>query len=152
VRGFSLVEALAALVILACAVLALVPLVAMSSGANGEARHLTTATLLALDKIEALRASGAFTASPPGALDQNTAGFCDFFDAFGVALAGSAGSVPVGTAFVRRWSVAIAAGTPPRQATIQVAVMPFASGVSRRRATARQRGEVRLAALIGSAP
>jgi type II secretory pathway pseudopilin PulG len=153
VRGFSLVETLTAIVILACALLALAPLMTMGTGASGQARSITTATLLAVDSVEALRHSGALVASPADALDRNAPGFHDFFDPSGAPIvAGGGGAVPAGAAFVRRWSIAITGAPLTDQITIQVAVMPLSAGGAMRRATARHRGEVRLAAIIGRAP
>jgi hypothetical protein len=43
-------------------------------------------------------------ASPPGALDDNVSGYCDFLDAAGASL-GSGSSLPSGAVFVRRWSI-----------------------------------------------
>jgi type II secretory pathway pseudopilin PulG len=148
VRGFSLLETLTAIVVLGCALLALAPLVTRTRDVNAESRHLTTATLLALDKIEDLRAGAIPGPSPIDALDRNVPGFCDFFDALGTALGSGSGGIPAGTAFVRRWSIAMPAPVPGAETTIRVSVIPQRAGASVRQGAARYRGEVRLAALI----
>jgi hypothetical protein len=89
---------------------------------------------MALQKMEQLRAfTWAFDAagapisdvglasSPAGALEQNTAGYCDFLDVSGRTLAGDL-SIPDGTVFVRRWSIEPLAGGDAL--VIQVAVAP----------------------------
>jgi prepilin-type N-terminal cleavage/methylation domain-containing protein len=147
VRGFSLIETLTAITILGYALLALAPLVMTTRRVNSESRHLTAATLLALDKIEDLRSAAITAASPSDALDRNAPGFCDFFDALGTPLGGG-GAVPIGTAFVRRWSIALPSLTPGAETTIRVSVIPQPAGASPRSGVRRYRGEVQLAAVI----
>lgn len=64
-------------------------------------------------------------ASPVNTLLSNVAGYCDFLDARGLWVAGGA-LAPIGTAWVRRWSVA------PTEAladtlTLQVVVVPVSA-------------------------
>ena len=98
-------EVVVATALLALAIVSLAELVGIAVVANRHARDTTYATLLAFQKIEELRGA-AYTdlaASPPGALDQNTSGCVDFLDERGSVL--GAGSMPVGTVYIRRWSI-----------------------------------------------
>ena len=127
-----MLEVFVAIAVLLVALMALAHLAAMSTRANTSARTTTSASLLAAQKMEQLRAlawgfdargqpvsdtttdltksppaagSGVgLTPSPGSALTSNTPGYCDFLDANGRSL-GGAGSAPPGTIFVRRWSV-----------------------------------------------
>jgi prepilin-type N-terminal cleavage/methylation domain-containing protein len=131
-RGFSLLEVLVATAVFTVAVGGLAELCAIASRANSAARATTTAAMLAAQKMEQLRALtwgfdefamplGDFTTdltvspempntgvglspSPPGALAQSTAGYCDFLDATGHWLSGGA-APPAAAVFVRRWSI-----------------------------------------------
>jgi hypothetical protein len=51
------------------------------------------------------------TASPPGALDRDTRGYCDFTDGNGNVVAVDEG-VPPGAVYVRRWSIELLRGQP----------------------------------------
>ena len=130
--GFSLLEVLVATTILLVALTALAQLSAMATRANTTARTTSTTTLLAVQKMEQLRAltwgfdsSGnpssdtttdiavlpprsnegvGLSPSPGGALEQNTPGYCDFVDASGRSLGGDE-SEAVGASFARRWSI-----------------------------------------------
>jgi prepilin-type N-terminal cleavage/methylation domain-containing protein len=132
-RGFSLVEALFALVVLSVAVSGLAHLFTVAASTNARARATTYATVLAQQKMEQLRglafgfepgggpvtdvetditvqpelpAGGAgLQPSPPGALADNTVGYVDYVDASGASLGGAAAVPPPGAAYVRRWSV-----------------------------------------------
>lgn len=54
-RGFSLIEVLVSLVILAISLLALASLMAMTTQTNSFGSHMTEATTFAQDRLEALR-------------------------------------------------------------------------------------------------
>ena len=137
--GFSLVEALVALALLAIALASMGQLAVVSVGANIEARHASALTAAAFDKMEQLRAlAWGFDAfglpvsdtssdasrvpslaaggqglmpSPPGTLDADTQGYCDYLSADG-AWKGSGPGVPPGAVYVRRWAVAPLASNP----------------------------------------
>ena len=116
-RGFSLLEVLVAMTILAVALVALAQVVALSINATTAANTTTLATVLARDKMEQLRsltwgfdASGMPVAdprlspSPADALTHNVSGFCDFVGADGQPL-GEVTTPPPGAMYVRRWSI-----------------------------------------------
>jgi prepilin-type N-terminal cleavage/methylation domain-containing protein len=131
-RGFSLLEVIVATSILVAGVAGVAPLLIVASRANQSARVTTTASLLAQQKMEQLRAlmwgrdpsgvllsdvdtdltvafaSGAggfgLQPSPAGSLDRNVNGYCDFIGADGRVLGGGS-ALPAGTAYVRRWAI-----------------------------------------------
>lgn len=154
-RGFSLVEVVVATSLTTIATLALAHLSIVSTRVNRFARSTSVATVMALQKMEQLRAlTWAFDAagaplsdaglasSPAGALEQNTAGYCDFLDDGGRTMAGDL-STPPGTAFVRRWSIQPLPGGDAL--VVQVAVAPIGPlGPSARAAPSRSSAEVRL--------
>lgn len=118
--------------ILLVALTALAHLSAVSTRANTSARTAAFASLLAVQKMEQLRAlTWGFDAfgsplsdtstdvtvfpprsnagvglspSPAGALGQNMSGYCDFLDANGTSLGGSV-TASAAAIYVRRWSV-----------------------------------------------
>jgi type II secretory pathway pseudopilin PulG len=109
--GFSLIESVIATALLAAGVAAMAQLLAAAVVTNRTALETTDATLLALQKMEQLRAT-AFTdleASPPGALDSNQPGCFEYAGAY-----------------VRRWSIAPLIGNPD-VLIVQVRVLPLRS-------------------------
>ena len=148
-RGFSLLEVLVATTIMAMAVAGLAQSFAIASRANRVARTTSVAALLAGQKMEQLRglawnldpagapssdfttdltvvpesATGGsgLTPSPAGALDQNTAGYCDFVDGAGNVLGGGT-TAPPGTVYTRRWSIDALPGNPDNTLVLQVLV------------------------------
>ena len=172
-RGFSLIEVLVATAVTTIGTLAVAQLCAMSMRMNQNAQVMTVATLLASQKMEQLRAlawtldpvglpiselttdttivppvsSGGtgLSASPPGTLDINTPGYCDFLDGNGVTLGGGR-DPPAGTAFVRRWS--IVPGRPGPGDTLAIQISVSRAGSRRRQgSTAVGSDEVRLLGL-----
>jgi type II secretory pathway pseudopilin PulG len=148
-RGFSLLETIVALATASLALLALAEVVAVAVRAADRAGARSLAAVLAEDKMEQLRALAwrydaaglpesdtttdlttaperaaggrGLTPSPPGALQDNVDGYCDFLDARGASLGG--GSIaPPGTAYVRRWSIEPLPGKPDRVLVLQVLV------------------------------
>ena len=130
-EGFSLIEVLVAVLVLGVAVAGAAGLFTVAVASTRTARVQTTATLLALDKLERLRglawtyeASGArvsdlssdvsrdppapagagLSASPADALDRNTSGYVDYLDGSGQWV-GTGVSPPPGAVFLRRWSI-----------------------------------------------
>jgi prepilin-type N-terminal cleavage/methylation domain-containing protein len=130
-KGFSLVEVLVAASILVVGVGSLTQLALLARRATQAADLITLAAILAQDKMEQLRA-----AEWPEAA---SAGCCEFFDAAGRRLADSA-SAPIGTAYVRQWSVEPVALIPESARVVQVWVAAHGSetvrlaGVRSRRA------------------
>jgi prepilin-type N-terminal cleavage/methylation domain-containing protein len=148
-RGFSLIEVMVALAILTGSLFVVAQLMVVASRAADASRETTTATALAAQKIEQLRAlawgmapdgteiadldgdvaswpgrpSGGpgLSLSPPGALAENTAGYADFLDADGRWI-GSGESPPGGTVFIRRWSVNAADSSAPSGRVLRVGV------------------------------
>jgi hypothetical protein len=131
--GLTLIEVCLAMIVLTTAAVGAGSLFAVSLNAVAAARSQTVATMLAVQKVEQLRAllwrfadqgvlvaitddtsdlSGEFPAgggsglrsSPAGALDTNTAGFVDFLDGRGQWV-GTGATPPPAAVFVRRWSI-----------------------------------------------
>jgi type II secretory pathway pseudopilin PulG len=121
-RGFSLLEAIVAIGLLAGALTLLLQLFAMTTRANVSARVSSLATIAAGAKMEELRRlAPPYAASPPDALSTNRPGFCDLLDAGGGRLANCV--LPGDRAFfVRRWAVAPLAGGPGNTTALTVLV------------------------------
>jgi len=150
--GFSLIETLVAMTILAVGLTTLAQLFAMSVMTNASSRKTSVATLLAQQKVEQLRAltygfdtlglpltdTGTDTTvepeastggtglspSPDGTLASNVPGYCDFADAYGRLLPSATATAPVGTAYIRRWSIQPLPSNPNNTFVIQVLVTP----------------------------
>lgn len=148
-RGFSLTETIVASAILVTGLVSVAQLFIVSTDANRSARRVTAATVLAQQKIEQLRGltwgydpfglpvsdfttniavtppqpSGGFglQASPGGALDTATTGYCDYLSAYGEWL-GSGTTPPSGSVYVRRWSVEPLPTNPNNTLVFQVVV------------------------------
>jgi prepilin-type N-terminal cleavage/methylation domain-containing protein len=147
--GFSLIEVLAAMVLMAVGLMSLVQMFGLSTRNNLAARSTTYATVLAEQKLEELRAltwgfdvqglpvsdtstdttvtpetpSGGtgLSPSPGGALRANTPGWVDYVDQWGDKLGG--GAVPPENAvYTRRWSVEPLPTNPNNTLIIQVLV------------------------------
>jgi hypothetical protein len=133
--GSSLVEVLIAALIMTTGVLAMVRLISVAVESNVHARSRTIATVLAVQKIEQLRAlawtidpsgvaiedtttdtasvpesSGGtgLQSSPGDSLTRNTPGFVDHLDAGG-AIVGRGTQAPPEAVYTRRWLIANAA-------------------------------------------
>ncbi len=115
-HGFSLLEVLVAVALVAGAVAGLGQLVTMAVRANTAARAATVSTHLATQKIEQLRAEQRWL-SPGGSIESSDAGFVDFFDGRGQPADATA------VAFVRRWSIAPLAADPVRSRVLRVRVV-----------------------------
>lgn len=101
-EGTTLVEAIVAIGILAGAVVSLAGLAATATRATAISRERSMATVLALQKMEALSHDPSSLAiSPAGAWAQDTPGFVEYLDAHGNVIGAHAGGV-----YVRRWAVA----------------------------------------------
>ena len=105
-RGFSLLEALIATGVLAVSLVSLADLFGLAIRSNTAARSTTTATVLAQQKLEALRAL-AWTElgrSPANTLQENTPGFVDYVDQFGELRGGDADR-SADAIYTRRWAI-----------------------------------------------
>jgi Tfp pilus assembly protein PilV len=109
--GFAVVEVLIALTLLTVVLLAAAQLLASAAAANLTAERTTAATVLAVDKMEQLRAlpmdDPALALSPPDALAVSVEGQSDRLDA----------------GFVRRWSVQALPSYPDNAVVVQVVVV-----------------------------
>jgi type II secretory pathway pseudopilin PulG len=114
-RGFSLVEALIASLLIASAIAGLAQLVAIAARQSLATRQAASALTLAQSKLEQLRraawtydaagvrlSSAMLLPSPPQSLSEDTGGYVDFADVFGRVIAPSAEVAH----FARRWAIA----------------------------------------------
>jgi prepilin-type N-terminal cleavage/methylation domain-containing protein len=113
--GFSLIEVMIATSILAIGLISLAQLALLSRASDRAAAFVTTASVLAQDKMEQLRAAPWPDSGGPAC--------CEFFDAGGVLL-GDGPTAPVGTVYVRRWSIDPVAGVADSARVLQVWVTP----------------------------
>jgi prepilin-type N-terminal cleavage/methylation domain-containing protein len=116
--GFSLLEVLVAIGLIAGALSAVAQLMAIAVRANVGAQAATVSAVLAAQKLEELRAD-ASSLSTGGSLQSDAAGFVDLFDADGHAVTGADDA---GVSFVRRWAVEPAAFDPARSRVLRVRV------------------------------
>ena len=122
-RGFTLVETVTAISIIAVALTALAQLFVIASQANADARRSSFASILATQKIEELRSLGAdLTQQGDVSLSSDISGACDFLDEYGRSLGTGTSPLP-GTVYVRRWSVE-PIPSDPDTFVLQVAVFP----------------------------
>ena len=147
--GFSLLEVLAAAVILMTGIIAVAQMFVAATNQNMSARRVTTTAVLAQQKIEQLRAltwgyddfglpisdiSSDISVTPPtpgggiglqpspgDTLNTSTPGYVDYLDAFG-QWAGSGGAPPPNALYVRRWSIEPLPTNPNNTLVFQVLV------------------------------
>lgn len=152
--GFSLVEVLVAVFILALAATGVAQVLTLAAEANLAAAGRSMSVILASQKLEQLRAldwgfdqreegwlavsdlvsdltrdppSGGGTglaASGSSALEQDVPGFVDYVGANGAWLGTGTEPVP-GTAYVRRWSIGRFSATADDALVLQVRVIPL---------------------------
>jgi hypothetical protein len=143
--------------ILATGLVTVAQLFAVSTDANRVARRTSTATVLAEQKIEQLRAltwgfdplglpvsdfssniagyppqpagGTGLSASPANTLTTSTTGFADYLDAYGNWI-GSGAAPPMGTVFVRRWSIEPLPTNPNNTLIFQVTVTRVGQAVA----------------------
>lgn len=147
--GFSLAETLVATALLATALVALAELFGIATRSNAIAKNGGMTMILAEQKMEQLKgltwgfdvaglpvsditsdtsvvpmtAGGGtgLSPSPSSALRANTAGYVDYIDATGRSLGGGS-SAPIGTAYIRRWSIEPLPTNPNNTLILQVLV------------------------------
>jgi type II secretory pathway pseudopilin PulG len=147
--GFSLVEVLAAAVILMTGLIAVAQMFIISTNANMAARRVTATAVLAQQKIEQLRAltwgyddfglpisdiTSDISVTPPtpaggvglqpspgDTLNASTPGYVDYLDAYGAWL-GTGAAPPEGAVYVRRWSIEPLPTNPNNTLVFQVLV------------------------------
>jgi prepilin-type N-terminal cleavage/methylation domain-containing protein len=130
-KGFSLVEVMFATSILAIALVSLAQLALLSRASDRAAASITTATVLAQDKMEQLRA-----APWP---DGGSTACCEYFGAGGASL-GDGPTAPVGTEYIRRWSIDPVAGVADSARVLQVWVTPRGTAAVRLLSVRSRRG------------
>jgi len=144
--GFSLVEALVAVVLLALVSVGVAQLFALGTTANFRAKLQTSTAILAAQKMEQLRAlrwgyddqglpisdvdtdlsqpqpaggGAGLNPSPGGTLAANVAGYFDLLDVHGAPVA-----TPATAAYIRRWSIQPLPTNPNNTLIFQVRVIP----------------------------
>jgi prepilin-type N-terminal cleavage/methylation domain-containing protein len=150
--GFTLVEVLVAMTLIATAAIGVAGLLGAAVQSRDAARVQTSATLLASQKMEQIhsliwrfdpagtgvpesdttsdvsydppRTGGVgLQPSPGGTLDTDTPGYVDYLDGAG-RWVGRGGTVPSSAVYVRRWSILSLASDPADSRMIQVVVRP----------------------------
>lgn len=150
----ALLEALVATAMLAGGALSLGYAVLAAGRVHTQAQQSAIVSVLARDKLEALRAlawvrddavaaAGAtgvvglssigvvdpgLALSPPGSARTNTSGYCDFFDARGWWI-GSGVVAPPGAVWARRWSISAVSGMA-EIVQVEVVVVPVRAGMA----------------------
>lgn len=116
--GFTLVEVLIASSVLTVGLLAAARVLAASTAANGASRTITTATMMAIEKMEQLRALAiddpAFALSPLNSLVSDVDGYSD----------------RPSPQFVRRWAIEALPSYPDDAVVVHVVV--FRTGAAGR--------------------
>ena len=141
-KGFSLVEVLVAMALVASTAIGLAELFVVSSQVTHAARISSVATLAAESKRAELRArpwayvgsavlsDDGLAVSPSTALTVSVAGFVDYVDVSGLpiayALQPSSNSV-----YVRRWSIQPLPADPANTLVLQVVAAPVTRPLSR---------------------
>ncbi len=116
--GFSLLEVMVSVSLLAVALGSLSQLFLLSRRANAAARTATIAALLATQKMEALR-ERPWLLPAGGSLQADISGYVERFDGAGHLLAPTAAAA----ALVRRWSIQPLADDPSRSRVLAVRVV-----------------------------
>ena len=166
-KGFSLVETLVAMGILTAISLSVAQLFALTAKTNYTARGQTSATMLAEQKMEQLRAltwgfdsagqglpvsdtstnlsvdpasatGQGLNPSPGDSLERNTVGYVDYLDGFGVWV-GTGPTPPDGTVYIRRWAIQPLPTNPNNTLVLQVLVTPLATDATRADSTGTRR-------------
>jgi prepilin-type N-terminal cleavage/methylation domain-containing protein len=149
-EGFSLVEVLVAMVLTSIIALGVAQMFVLAVRANLAARHQTSTTVLAAQKMEALRSltwgfdddglglpvsdtttdlsaepntatGNGLNPSPVDSLDANRPGYVDYLDGRGTWIGGG-GTPPPATVYIRRWSIQPLPTNPNNTLILQVLV------------------------------
>ena len=171
--GFSLVETIIAMGIMATALVTLAQLFGLSTRSNVGSRNTTYAAVLAEQKMEELRAltwgfdsSGlplsdmttntavspetpnggkGLDPSPLSALQENTDGYVDYVDNYGNKVGTGGTAPPEQAVYTRRWSITPLPTNPNNTLIIQVLVTPHRNrGQADQGTVARRQNEARL--------
>ena len=150
--GFSLLEAIVAIGLMAGALTSLGQMLAMSIAINRSARDRSDAAVLAQQKMEQLLvelptggvASGSSSA---GSLTSNMDGWFDYVDRSGQSLDGP--ERLGGGVFVRRWAIEPLASSPAASLVVHVLVTS-GPGLNDAVSAARPRDQVRLSTITTS--
>ena len=146
-RGFTLIETMFAIGIVAVALTALAQLFVIATEANTSARRSSLASILAAQKVEQLRTLGdELVPSAVESLSGDAEGACDFLDEYGRSMGGGS-SPPDRAVYIRRWSVQPLAEDADTL-ILQVAVFPrsWRSGVEPATPDARVLGGAQIVA------
>lgn len=145
VRGFSLVEVLVAMALVASSALGLAELFALASRVTQASRIDTVMTMAAETKMAELRGlpwaydaagSGAplsdpgLATSPSSTLRVNTGGYVDFIDGAGIVV-GTGTTVPRQGVYLRRWSILPLPADPAHTLVLQVVAAPVTRPAAR---------------------
>jgi type II secretory pathway pseudopilin PulG len=171
--GFSLVEVIIAMGLMATALVTLAQLFGLSTRSNVGSRNTTYAAVLAEQKMEELRAltwgfdsSGlplsdmttntavspetpnggrGLDPSPLSALQENTDGYVDYVDNYGNKVGTGGTEIPAAGVYTRRWSITPLPTNPNNTLIIQVLVTKSRNrGAANEGAVARLPEEARL--------
>ena len=132
-KGFSLIEVLVSMALVATCAVGLAGLFAVSSRTTQESRIDTVATFAAEAKMAELRAlpwafdpanghlvfDPGLAVSPQSSLNANVAGFVDFLNSAGVVV-GSGVEPPREGVYLRRWSIQPLPSSPADALVLQV--------------------------------
>jgi prepilin-type N-terminal cleavage/methylation domain-containing protein len=177
--GFTLIEVLIAIALLAAIAIGVVHLLGIGVAAGRDARFHTSTTILAAAKLEELRSlvwsfarapgpaaprsdtstdlSAAFpsstgpglSASPPGTLAANVAPYVDYLDHQGRWI-GNGPAPPAGAVFIRRWSIVPLPADPARAVILSVLVTTVAEGRARSAPWTRRAGQDALLVVLNT--
>lgn len=149
-EGFSLVEVLVAIVLTSIIALGVAQMFILAVRTNLAARHQTSTTVLAAQKMEALRSltwgfdddglglpvsdtttdlsmvpntatGNGLNPSPVDSISANRPGYVDYLDARGTWIGGG-GTPPAATVYIRRWSIQPLPTNPNNTLILQVLV------------------------------
>ncbi|MCP3980896.1 MAG: prepilin-type N-terminal cleavage/methylation domain-containing protein [bacterium] len=123
--GFTLVEVMLALFLLALGVLASAPMFVLAMQGNAAADDVGAANALAEQRLELLRTSDYDTLVPGGSLTSNVTGFFD----------------DTNPDFIIRWEIATNATPPSRALTVQATALRSTIGVAKQSTITTLRSE-----------
>lgn len=140
--GFSLIEALIASVLVASALVGLAHLIVIGAQQALNSRRATSALTIAQSKLEHLRrvpwtyapdgarvSSIDLTESPPQSLEDDSAGYVEYLDAFGEVVRPGGEVLPE---YVRRWAIVPLASGGRDTLVLRVCVFTISAGVPER--------------------